>query len=64
MSDKKDEHWYNVGKSIGFQEASGLLMKEAQSCFASGMDREAQMLRSIAEKLKHFSDETHPRNNK
>ena len=63
-SEAVDEHWFQVGKAAGLEEAAKRLMEAAVSRFEAGDDKEAKLLRVHGKHLRARATEEHPRWNK
>ncbi len=51
---------YQLGQSVGLEEAALFLLKEATDYFSHGDDDEAQLLRKLSEVLKKKGKDRHP----
>lgn len=58
--DNKLNRSYQVGISVGLDQASNILMTKATCLFASGLDELASRYRDLARELKKLSDMAHP----
>jgi hypothetical protein len=58
--EEASERYYQLGQSVGLEEAAGFLLKEATDYFSRGGDDEAQLLRKLSEEMKKKAKERHP----
>ena len=60
LSEKEAQHWYDLGRSVGLNAASGILAESARGYFAREQDQLAKAFRAEAKRLKLMADEARP----